>query len=332
MTETRPRSLPRGALAGVVIAVLAIVALGLWLATRPPKPMIQGMVDTDQIQVAAKVPGRLEALMVHEGDRVKAGQLLFVLSSPELDAKLAQVQAQQAAAESQAAKARHGAQSEDIETARSAWQAAEATAALAAKTVARVSNLYTEGVVSLQKRDEAVAAAKASANAAAAAKFQYEKAMGGARPEDIKGAEALATQAEAGVREVAALQAELRITAPVAGEISRRNANVGEVVPPTLPVISMFEPDKLWVSLNVRENQFHGLKNGQELDGTVPALDGRRLRFKVYYIAPLGDFATWRATRESSGYDIKTFEIRVRPEDAPPELRPGMSVLFDWPA
>ncbi|TBR40696.1 HlyD family efflux transporter periplasmic adaptor subunit [Dyella terrae] len=314
-----------------VVIVVAIVVLGLWLAARPPKPMIQGMVDTDQIQVAAKVPGRLEAVMVHEGDRVKAGQLLFVLSSPELDAKLAQVQAQQVAAESQAAKARHGAQSEDIQSARSAWQASEANAALAARTVTRVANLYAEGVVSLQRRDEAVAMAKATANAAAAAKAQYEKALGGARPEDIKSAESLASQAEAGVREVAALQAELRITAPVAGEISRRNANVGEVVPPTLPVISMFEPDKLWVSLNVRENQFHGLRIGQELSGTVPALNDKRLRFKVYYIAPLGDFATWRATRESSGYDIKTFEVRVRPDNAPPELRPGMSVLFDWP-
>lgn len=321
----------RGWLLAALIIVVLIVACGLWLATRPPRPMIQGMVDTDQIQVGAKVPGRLEALAVHEGDHVKAGQLLFVLSSPELDAKMAQVQAQQAAAESQALKARNGAQTEDIQSARSAWQAAEANAALAAKTSARVGNLYDEGVVSLQKRDEATAAARATSNAAAAARAQYEKAFGGARPEDIKSAESLAAQAEAGVREVAALQAELRITAPVTGEISRRNANVGEVVPPTLPVISMFEPDKLWVSLNVRENQFHGLKVGQTLSGTVPALDHQRIDFTIYYIAPLGDFATWRATRESSGYDIKTFEVRVRPSQTPEALRPGMSVLFDWP-
>ena len=69
---------------------------------------------------------------------------------------------------------------------------------------------------------------------------------------------------------------------------------------------------------------------GSVLNGHIPALQ-RDAAFRVYLVAPRGDFATWRATREASGYDVRTFEIRLRPVSAIPKLRPGMSVLFDWP-
>jgi HlyD family secretion protein len=65
------------------------------------------------------------------------------------------------------------------------------------------------------------------------------------------------------------------------------------------------------------------------ISGTVPALGDKRVDFRVYFVNPAGDYATWRATRQSSGYDIKSFEVRARPVAATPDLRPGMSVLFD---
>ncbi len=315
----------------LLAVVILIIALGLWLASRPEPPMLQGMTDADVIQVSAKVPGRLERLLVREGDRVVAGQLLYILSSPELDAKTVQVQAQRTAADAQAEKAQTGARVEDIDAAFASWQAAQANARLAATTFVRMRNLYNEGVVSRQTYDESAAAAKATANAADAAHAQYRKAVAGARTEDIRSAEALAVEAAAGVAEVSSLQSELNVLAPIAGEISRKNANIGEVIPPTMAVFSMFDPADIWVTVNVREDQFHSMAMNQELTGSVPALDGRDYRFKVYYIAPLGEFATWRATRESSGYDVKTFEVRLRPQEAVQELRPGMSVLFKWP-
>jgi HlyD family secretion protein len=80
----------------------------------------------------------------------------------------------------------------------------------------------------------------------------------------------------------------------------------------------------------MREDRFHGLAMGRTLRGHVPAL-ARDADFRVYHISPRGDFATWRATREASGYDVRAFEVRLRPAAAVPGLRPGMSVLFDWP-
>ena len=87
----------------------------------------------------------------------------------------------------------------------------------------------------------------------------------------------------------------------------------------------------LWVTINIREDQFNSLKNGQVITGSIPALNRKAVPFKVDYISPQGDFATWRATRQSRGYDVRSFEVRARPTAKVAGLRPGMSVLFDWP-
>ena len=139
-------------------------------------------------------------------------------------------------------------------------------------------------------------------------------------------------QARGAVAEVDAAAAETRVTAPVAGEIGRRLAQPGELVPQGFPVFVLTDITHPWVTLNVREDQLHGLARGVELVGAIPALRDASARFRVTYLAPAGDFATWRATRQSSGFDIKSFEVRVAPVAPVEGLRPGMTVLFDWPA
>ena len=67
------------------------------------------------------------------------------------------------------------------------------------------------------------------------------------------------------------------------------------------------------------------------IKGSVPALEARSAAFRVEFVAPAGDFATWRATRQSRGFDIKSFEVRAAPVQKIEGLRPGMTVLFDWP-
>lgn len=100
---------------------------------------------------------------------------------------------------------------------------------------------------------------------------------------------------------------------------------------PGIPVFTLIDPHDLWVSFNVREDQYAGIALGRELHGHIPALDLDDVVFRIDYISAQGDFATWRSTRQSSGYDVKSFEVRARPLEQPHGLRPGMSVLFDWP-
>lgn len=315
----------------ILVALLAVVIVGgLWLAMRKPDDLVQGTADADAIKVSAKITARVARLRVHEGDRVKTGQVLFDLDSPEVAAKERQVSALLDAAKAQAAKADEGARQEDIRAAAANWKRAEAAAVLARATYQRVENLYREGVVTLQKRDEALAQRRSSDEAAAAARAQYDLALAGTRSQDKLAAQAQVRQAEGGVAEVDAARAEIHGIAPSAGEVNKRLADVGELVPAGYPVFTLIDLDRIWVAFYLREEQFAGLKPGQRLRGRIPALD-KDGEFEVYFINPAGDFATWRATRQSAGYDVKSFEVRARPMRPIVGFRPGMSVLFAWP-
>lgn len=323
---------PKKRKAGILIAlVLAIVVVvGLWLAWRTPAEQLQGMADADTVNVAAKITARLAELKVREGDRVTAGQVLFVLDSPEVAAKEQQAQGALEAARAVADKADQGARSEDIRAAQANWKRAEAGATLADATYQRVQNLYNEGVMTRQKRDEALAQARSSRELSNAARAQYDQALAGARDQDKRAAQGQVRQAQGAVAEADAARDEINGRAPMAGEINKRMSDIGELVPAGYPVFTLVDIDRMWVSVNLRESQMRGLKVGTRLRGNVPALD-RDAEFEVYFINPAGDYATWRATRQSSGYDVRSFEIRLRPVAPVEGFRPGMSVLFGWP-
>jgi len=308
-----------------------IIGGGLWLAFRSPADLVQGMADADSINVSAKITARLAALRVGEGDRVQAGQVLFELDSPEVAAKQRQAASALAAAQAQADKAEEGARVEDIVAAEANWRRAQAGAELARSTFQRLDRLHTEGVVTRQQRDEARMQAVNAEQQTRAARAQYDQALAGARVQDKASAQAQVRQAEGAVAEVQAAEDEVHGRAPAAGEVSKRLAEVGELVPAGYPVFTLVDIDRMWVAFHLREDQFAGLKLGSRLRGDIPALALKDVQFEVYFISPAGDFATWRATRQSAGYDVRSFEVRVRPLAKVEDFRPGMSVLFAWP-
>jgi len=314
-----------------LLALAALLALGLWLSYRPVPDQLQGMVDARDVRITSKVTGRVAAFHIEEGQPVRPGQLLYTIDSPEVAARSEQAGGALQAAQAQEDKAQDGARPEDITSAEAQWRRAQASADLAQVTFARTQRLYEQGVMAGQRRDEARANAVASSEAARAARAQYDLARTGARPEDKRAAGGQVRQAQGAVAEVKASAAETRVFAPMAGEVGRRLAEPGELVPQGYPVFTLTDVGHPWVTLNVREDQLHGLRRGSVIAGTVPALDGRSARFRVTFVAPAGDFATWRATRQSSGFDIKSFEVRVVPVAPIDGLRPGMTVLYAWP-
>src|SRR5690606_23292126 len=201
-----------------------LVVVGLWLGLRSPPDQVQGMADADSVNVAAKVTARVQQLHVREGDRVAAGQVLFELDSPEVAATERQADAVVAAAEAVADKAEAGARSEDIRAAEPNWKRALAGAELATSTFRRLDNLYAEGVVTRQKRDEAQAQARSSNELVHAARAQYDLALSGARAQDKAAAQAQVRQAEGAKAEVDAARQETKGRAPLAGEVGKRMA------------------------------------------------------------------------------------------------------------
>ncbi|MBB3695164.1 HlyD family secretion protein [Sphingomonas sp. BK580] len=327
---TTARSRQRLLVAAALVGLLLLVVLGLWLAARPRHEQLQGMVDADEVNVATKALARVDRLLVAEGERVSAGQTLAELSSPEIVGGREQAEGALQAARAIQSETDAGPRGEDVASLRAAWQAALAGAELAAATSRRIESLYAQGVVPAQRRDEAAAARSSSARQAEAARQQYVKALSGSRSQNKAAAAAQVRIARAALGTATALTAETRLTSPIGGEVSRKLVEAGEVVGPVVPAYQVTDVDHPWVSVNVREDRFAGVAIGRVLRGRIPAI-ARQVDFVVYRISPRADFATWRATREDAGYDIRAFEVRMRPTTRVDRLRPGMTVLFDWP-
>ena len=314
----------------IVVLVALMVAAILQLqefATKPKDKYLQGQMEARRVLVAGKVPGRIEKLLVREGQTVKKNALVAVINSPEIEAKKMQAQGALGAAKAQANKAKNGARSEDVKALKAMAERAQDAANLAKNTYERVQKLYDEGVLPLQKRDEAETQMKASQGAADAARAQYEMALAGARDEDKEAAEALVKQAEGANAEVNAYLEETKIKSPIAGEVTLKVVEEGEVVGAGMPVIAVTDLKDAWAVFHLREDFLKNVTKGKTFVLPVPALNAA-VEMEVSYIAPVGDYATWKSSKESGGFDLKTFEVRLRPTVEVENLRPGMSVLF----
>ncbi len=310
---------------GIVLLILAVI----WYVVRPTPVYIQGEVEVTSVKISSKAAGRIENLYVKEGQPVRAGQLLFEISTPEAEAKLRQATAARAAAAAQESKAYRGARPEEIEAAYNLWQTATASAELAAKTYRRVENLYESGVVPRQQLDEAEAAYKATQASARAAESQYRLAVDGARNEDKASAAALVDQASGVVDEVETVISDSHQYAPFAGEIGTLIAEQGELVGAGYPIITLLDFSDMWITFNIKEDLLPKIKMGTVLNAYVTALD-LTVPLTVDYMAAQADYATWSATKTTGSFDVRTFEVRARPERPVEGLRPGMTVVVNW--
>ena len=320
-------TLRKTVLALALLAVAGTIGYGLWRAAVPPAVVLQGQMEAQETDVAPKVAGRIGEVLVREGQPVRSGDALIRMDSPEIEAKVAQAQAARDAASAVARKAANGARPQEVEMARANWQRAQAAADLASKSWQRVDRLAREGLVAAQKRDEAYANFVAARDQARAARAQYDLAVAGARSEDRAAANAQERQVAAVVAEARVAQSEAALSSPVAGEVAKVYAKVGEIAPQGVPVVTVVDLQDQWLVLNVREDRVQRFAIGSQFEGSIPALKQDKVVFKVTASSVLPDFATWRATRSDQGFDMRTFEIKARPLQPIAGVRPGMSVL-----
>ena len=313
----------------VAVFTLAIVAIGLigTLAFKSEPEVIQGYVEVSEYRVSSKVPGRVLELRVKEGDYVKVGDTLAILDAPDVKAKLAQAQSAESAATAMDQMANNGARREQINGAFALLQQAKAGLEIAQKSYNRVQRLYDEGVMSAQKRDEAFANYKALEAQVKAAKSQYDMAVNGARREEKLAAAAQVNRAKGAVQEVSSYINETMQIAQKEGEVSDVFPKVGELIGTGSPIMNISILDDMWGTFNVREDQLNGMQVGSTITAFVPAFN-KDIKMKVYYIKDQGSYATWKATKANGQYDLKTFEVKVRPIKPFEGLRPGMSLII----
>jgi HlyD family secretion protein len=328
MSENENKS--RSKLIPILGFIVVIVAVGLYgfFFLGHEDNIIQGEAEITEIRISSKVPGRIAKFLVKEGDIVQKGDTLAILSTPDVDAKLAQALAAQEGAAAQNMKAIRGTRAEQIQSAYEMWQKAKAGLDIAQKSYQRIQNLFDQGVVTAQKRDEAEANFNASVATEKAAKSQYDMALNGAQIEDKEAARAMLDRAKGAVAEVQSYIAESYLISPVDGEISEVFPNEWELVGTGAPIMNVMDLTDKWGAFNVREDRLGKFKMNEMIKVFVPALD-KIVDMKIYYRKDLGSYAAWKATKTTGQYDRKTFEVRARFVDNEVDVIPGMSLIIN---
>lgn len=312
----------------VVLVVIGVVAVIGFLCLNKPADIVEGQVEGTTVRVSGKLAGRVIELYVQEGDTVSAGDTLVHIHSSLVDAQLTQAKAMEEVARAQNRKVDAGTRSQIVNAARDLVSQADAAVSITKKTYDRMQNLFKEGVVTEQKRDEAKAAYDAAVAQHAAAKSQYELALAGAQKEDKESAAAMVTASGASVSQVESLLEDSYLVAPCSGTVDQIFPEVGELVALGAPIMNILK-DERHVVFNVREELLPDFGMGQELTVSIPAMKDKEIKLKVFYVRDMGSYATWRATKSVGDYDSRTFEIKARPADAKDAagLRPGMSAI-----
>lgn len=311
----------------IIVAVIAIIYLTI-TAFKTESVTITGIVETTEIDVSSKIPGRLDAILVKEGDQVKKGDVLAKLESKEMDAKVEQARGAMEAAKAKLIMVKNGARQEEKDATEKMYQQAKAQYDYAFKTWTRFQSLYKDHVISTQEKDEMEFKFNAAKDQMDAAKAKLDMVMKGARYEEIEAVEALFHQAENAYNEAAAYQKELEIKSPIDGEVYQSISDEGEVINSGYPVFTLLKNDDSYIVIQLREDLLKQISIGKSVSGVIPSLGNDRYEFEVSYIAPMADFATWKPTNQKGEFDLKTFEIHLRSKELIKSLRPGMTVNF----
>ena len=323
------------ALKAVRWIVLAGVLLGLgtflWFATRPPPLTVQGEVSANRVDVSPRVNGRVADLRVNVGDTVQRGALLAELESPQLRAALIAAHAALAVAKADYDRI-FSTRPETIAARKADLAAADADVVLSKEVFDRQTSLIASGSTPQQRVDEATRNLETATRRREAAKAALDLSTKGASDEEKALAGAQVKQAEASLNQREVDVSELTLKAPVSGQITSRVAELGENFSPGAPLFSLIDMGDLWFTFNVREDLLAGLKIDDRLEVTVPALKSAVVPVRVTMINVQGQYATWRATRATGDFDLRTFEVRAKPLQPVDGLRPGMSAITAWSA
>src|SRR5271165_2550875 len=316
----------------IIVGIVAVVVVGLsiFYLLRPEPLLVQGEVDATRLDIAARVDGKVQAIPVERGQNVAAGAVLVRIDNPETLAKHAQMVAAKAVAEAQLANILVGTRAEVIAARKAALERAEAAQVLARKTFDRTQTLTAQGNAPQARLDQATDALHESERAVDQAKSAYDQAVNGYTTEERQIAKANVEKANADIDTVQSIVDQMAVYAPVAAQVYQRNVEPGEYVSPGVPLITLIDLSDVWIHFDLREDLVKTLKVGDRFEVRIPALEDRLVTVEVKLIATKGEYASWRATRASGDFDLRTFSIRAYPIEKVPELRPGMSAYLDW--
>ncbi len=311
----------------VLLVILTLSVLGIFLL-KDKDIILQGQIEAEEYNISGLLPGRIENIYVKKGQYVEKGDTLIHIISKEVIAEYEAQKSLENAATLQSEKIDSGSRKELVSISKELWDGTKADLNLAKTTYERITALYEDSIVSLQRRDEAEAIYKSALAAERAAYYQYKLAMDGAQEQDKASAKEMAKAAQSNAQVVKALLKDSKLISPISGQVATIALNEGELSSIGTSLITIVDIENPYLVLNVREDLLINFKMGNDILCNIPALGLKDIPFTINYISPLGSFATWKATKDTGGYDLRTFEIQAVPKYEINDLRPGMSVLI----
>jgi HlyD family secretion protein len=312
-----------------VVLVAALLGAGFWYFVLRERPvegelLASGTVEATEASLGFQVAGRIERIEVREGDRVALGDELAVLDRAELDARLAQAEAQLDAARALLAELNAGTRSEELAQARDALRAASERQVDADRDFARVQRLFEGGAVSQEAFDKAKLALDVATSQRDQAQQQVRLLEAGPRRERIAGQRAAVAQAEATVRQVVALLANTVIRAPFDGVVTVRDREPGETVGAGAPVLTIMNLDDRWVRIYIREDRIGAVQIGQSASIQSDTYPDKAYTGAVSFISSEAEF-TPRNVQTTEERVKLVYAVKVRVTGDPGhELKPGI--------
>lgn len=311
-----------------IALIVILISMTILIRSHNSQLILQGEVDAPNVSVASKAKGRVQLIHVNRGDDVKPNDLLITLDSPEL---LAQVKAAEAArdqAKAQVALSEHGTREESIRYYEALLEQAKVAYDNASKEYDRNKAISAKGFVSQSILDNTLKTRDAAFQQVQSAQANLDQAKNGDRIEQREIYAAKLKEAEEQLKQLQIQYDDLQVKAPVGGEIGSIPAEVGELFNANSPLLTVIRLPDAYFVFNLRENIMPNVHKGDRIKLEVPALGNKEIEAEVRYIAPMGDYATKRATRATGDFDLKTFEVRLYPIHHVEGLRAGMSTLW----
>lgn len=346
----------------VLVAMLAAAAYSMNWFRRDPSLQGSGTVEARNIRVGSKIGGRIDKVLVREGDAVEPGQILVTFDDKELQASLAESRAAslkavrgyrpEEIAEARAAAAqakadyemrKNGYRQEDIDAAQADLDRATADEIRAHNDALRYDELAKKDLVSKQQQDTADAAWKMAQAMKANTEHKLAELKRGYRPEEIAAAEARYHQAQATLEkfergnrreDIAAAQAALsldearyrerQVLAPSSATVEVLDVRPGDLIAPNVPIATLLERDQIYVRIYIPETQLGLVKLGQKAEVRVDSFPNQIFNGVVEQINQQAEFLPRNVqTREERVHQV--FGIKVRIEDPTHRVRAGMA-------
>jgi HlyD family secretion protein len=312
--------------AAPIMAALAALAVAFAGCSGPKKVRGiegSGTIEAREVAVASRVGGQVLEIRAEEGSPVKKGDILVLVDHETLDIQLRQSEAGVALAEAQLALLRKGARAEDVRQGEEALRQTGANLKVASDDAGRMRELASRGSVTPKQRDDAEARLVVTQAQEASAKEALSKLKRLARPEEIRAAEARLDQAVAAADLLKKTIADCTVVSPVAGIVTRRPVEAGELVGAGTTVLTVSELDTVHVMLFVTEKELGRVRLGGEADVTIDAAPGRVFKGRVTFISPEAEFTPKNIQTKEDRVKL-VFGVKVEIPNPDGALKPGL--------